>query len=248
MSNDNLNHLQDNMCLTAHINSSQERMGQLEHWLGQVRSVLMGMIKGAIEREGLMEMSSSLEAGILDASGDGPDDQGGDEANVDTGVFTEESMRRDSPMPQEGGLIAEMEREAEEAGLGGWFNRNPEDVLESWSGSNSGASASQDWVGMTLLTTIGGWTLPDPVRVPDNIIHPAVLTSLTEGPIWPWQCLVWSDQSPPHYSQDLPLDHTSCPRGVLLQISPLLIDIDGEYRGGGVVEDVEENEGGDVSV
>ena len=104
----------------------------------------MGMIKGAIEREGLMEMSSSLEAGILDASGDGPDDQGGDEANVDTGVFTEGSMRRDSPMPQEGGLIAEMEREAEEAGLGGWFNRNPEDVLESWSGSNSGASASQD--------------------------------------------------------------------------------------------------------
>ena len=28
---DNLDHLQDNMCLTAHINSSQERMGQLEH-------------------------------------------------------------------------------------------------------------------------------------------------------------------------------------------------------------------------
>ena len=31
---DNLNHLQDNMCLTAHINSSQEWMGQLEHQLG----------------------------------------------------------------------------------------------------------------------------------------------------------------------------------------------------------------------
>ena len=28
---DNLDHLQDNMRLTAHINSSQERMGQLEH-------------------------------------------------------------------------------------------------------------------------------------------------------------------------------------------------------------------------
>ena len=28
---DNLNHLQDNMCLTIHINSLQERMGQLEH-------------------------------------------------------------------------------------------------------------------------------------------------------------------------------------------------------------------------
>ena len=28
---DNLDHLQDNMCLTAHINSLQEWMGQLEH-------------------------------------------------------------------------------------------------------------------------------------------------------------------------------------------------------------------------
>ena len=28
---DNLDHLRDNMCLTAHINSSQEQMGQLEH-------------------------------------------------------------------------------------------------------------------------------------------------------------------------------------------------------------------------
>ena len=27
-----------------------------------------------------------------------------------------------------------------------------------------------------------------------------------------------------------------------------LIDIDGEYRGGGVVEEVEENEGGDASI
>ena len=38
---DNLNHLQDNMCLTAHINSSQGRMEQLEHRLGQVGLVLM---------------------------------------------------------------------------------------------------------------------------------------------------------------------------------------------------------------
>ena len=141
---DNLDHLQDNMRLTAHINSSQERMGQLEHWLGQVRSVLMGMIKGAIEREGLMDTSNSLEAEMSGVSGDGPDNQGGDEDNVDTGVSTGESMRRDSPMPREGGLIAEMEREAEEAGLGGWFNGNPEDVLESWSGANSNTSASQD--------------------------------------------------------------------------------------------------------
>ena len=78
------------------------------------------------------------------ASGDGLDDQGGDKDNVDAGASMEESMRRDSPMPQGGGLIAEMEREAMEAGLGGWFNRNLEDVPESWSGSNSDVSASQD--------------------------------------------------------------------------------------------------------
>ena len=53
-------------------------------------------------------------------------------------------MRGESPMPQEGGLIAEMEREAMEAGAGGWFNGNPEDAPESWSGPNSVALASQD--------------------------------------------------------------------------------------------------------
>ena len=50
---DNLEHLQDNMHLTAHINSLQDQMAQLEHRLGQVGSVLMGMIKGAIERDGV---------------------------------------------------------------------------------------------------------------------------------------------------------------------------------------------------
>ena len=34
----------------------------------------------------------------------------------------------------------------------------------------------------------------------------------------------------------------------LLQVGPSLIDIDGEYRGGGIVEEVEENEGGDASM
>ena len=143
-------------------------------------------------------------------------------------------------MPRETRLIGEMEREAEEAGLGGWFNRNLEDVPESWSGANSDMSASQDQVGTTLLTTIGGRTLPNPVRVPDNIVHPAVLTSLMEGPIRPWQCLVWSDESPPRYSRDLPDDHTSRPGGILLQVGPSLINIDGEYRGGGTVEEIEE--------
>ena len=146
------------------------------------------------------------------------------------------------------GLIASMERDAEEAGLGGWFNGNPEDVPESWSGSNSGASASQDRVGMTLLTTIGGRTLPDPVRVPDNIVQPAVLTSLMEGPIRPWQALVWAEHSPPPYSRDLPDLHTARPGGILLQVGPYYEDIDGEYRGGVVEEEEGENEGGDASV
>ena len=239
---DNLEHLQDNMHLTTHITSSSECMGQLEHRLGQVGSVLMGMIKGQI--------GTSLEgsgSGGLAASGDDGDDQVGDAVRLVAGALGE-VMRRDSLMPRETGLIAEMEREVMEAGAGGWYNGNPEDVLESWSGANSDASASQDRVGMTLLTTIGSRTLPNPVRVPNNMIHPAVLTSLMEGPVRPWQCLVWSEESPPRYSRDLPLDHTSQTGGILLQVGPSLIDIDGEYRGGGVVEEMEENEGGDASV
>ena len=103
-------------------------------------------------------------------------------------------------------------------------------------------------MGTTLLTTIGGRTLPNPVRVPDNMVHPAVLTSLMEGPIQPWQCLVWSEESPPRYSWDLPLDHMSWPGGVLLQVGLSMFDLDGEYWGGGVLEEVEENEGGDTSI
>ena len=243
---DNLDHLQDNMRLTAHINSSTERMTQMEHRLGQVGSVVMGFLEGRMEamRE---EMAESSGSGESDASGGDSVDRDGEGIGLVAGAL-QEVMRRDSLMPRETGLIAEMEREAEEAGLGGWFNGNPEEVPESWSGANSVASASQDRVGTTLLTTIGGRTLPNPVRVPDNIIHPAVLTSLMEGPVRPWQCLVWLEDSPPRYSQDLPDDHTSRPGGILLQVGPLLIDIEGEYRGGGVIEEVEENEGGGASV
>ena len=137
---DNLEHLQDNMRLTAHITSSSTRMSQLEHRLGQVGSVLMGMIEGAIEREGL----DSSEAGTLDVSGDDQDNQSGDAGSGGTGVSLEGSMRVESPMLREGGLIMEMEREAMEAGVGGWFNGVDQEVLESWSGHNSVALASQD--------------------------------------------------------------------------------------------------------
>ena len=250
---DNLDHLQDNMHLTAHINSSTERMAQMEHRLGQVGLVVMGFLEGRME--GLLEETSEEEEENSGSSGSGGSGASGDDQDdlVSEGIgrvagALREVMRRDSPIPRETGLIAEMEREAEEAGLGGWFNGNPEDVPESWSGANSDASASQDRVGTTLLTTIGGQTLPNPVRVPDNIVHSAVLTSLMEGPIRPWQCLVWSEESPPRYSRDLPDDHTSRPGGILLQVGPSLIDIDGEFRGGGIVEEVEENEGEDASV
>ena len=79
------------------------------------------------------------------------------------------------------------------------------------------------------------------------MVHLAVLTLLMEGPIQPGQCLVWSEESPPRYSWDLPDNHMSRPGGILLQVGPLLIDIDREYRGGGVVEEVE-NESGDASI
>ena len=149
---DNLNHLQDNMRLTAHINSSNERLSRMEHRLGQVRSVVMGFLEGRLEslmeeerEEGeMVESSSSSEARTSAASGD---DQGvlvGGGDNVDVGASHPGSMRGDSLMPPTSGLIASMEREAEEAGLGGWFNGNLEDVPESWSGSNSDTSASQD--------------------------------------------------------------------------------------------------------
>ena len=59
---DNLEHLQDNMCLTTHINSSQERLAQMEHQLGQVRSVVMEFLEGRLESLMEEETSSSSEA------------------------------------------------------------------------------------------------------------------------------------------------------------------------------------------
>ena len=152
---DNLDHLQANARLTAHINSSTERTERIEHRLGQVASLTMGLVEGTME--GRLEEGSSRSSGSgeSDVSGDAEEDRDSEGITLVAGVLRE-VMRRDSPMPPTSGLIASMERDAEEAGLGGWFNGNPEDVPESWSGANSDASASQDRVGTTLLTTIGG--------------------------------------------------------------------------------------------
>ena len=226
----------------------------MEHRLGQVGSVVMGFLEGRLEslmeeerEEGETSSSSLSGAGTSDVSGDGSVVQGGDKVNEVGGASPRASTRQESSMPPTLGLIASMERDAEEAGLGGWFNRNPEDVPESWSGSNSDVLASQDRVWTTLLTTIGGRTLPDPVRVPDNIVQPAVLRDLMEGPVQPWQVLVWAEHSPPPYTQDLPLLHTTGPSHVLLQVGLYYKDLDGELRGGAVNEE-EGNEGGDASI
>ena len=95
--------------------------------------------------EGLEEetMSESSGSGGSGSSGGDQDDQVSEGIELVAGALRE-VMRRDSPMPPTSGLIASMERDAEEVGLGGWFNGNPEDVPESWSGANSDASASQD--------------------------------------------------------------------------------------------------------
>ena len=67
---DNLDHLQDNMRLTAHINSSNERLSQMEHQLGQVGSVVMGFLEGRLES--LMEEErEEEEATELSSSGAG---------------------------------------------------------------------------------------------------------------------------------------------------------------------------------
>ena len=126
---DNLDHLQDNMRLTAHINSSTKRMAQMEHRLGQVRSVVMGFLEGRMESL-MEETSESLGSGESDTNGDDSVGQVGDRIVQVAGALTE-VMRRDSPMPPMSGLITSMERDAEEAGLGGWYNGNPEEVPES---------------------------------------------------------------------------------------------------------------------
>ena len=59
---------------------------------------------------------------------------------------------------------------------------------------------------------------------------------------------MWAEQSPPQYTQDLPPLHMLGPSHVLLQVGLYYMDIDGEYWGGGVIGEIEENEGGGVSV
>ena len=100
---DNLDHLQDNMRLTAHINSSTERKVQMEHRLGQVGSVVMGFLEGRMEalREETSEEEMTSESSGSEgsgASGDNRGDQVSDGIGLVVGAL-QEVMRRDSPMP-----------------------------------------------------------------------------------------------------------------------------------------------------
>ena len=78
---------------------------------------------------------------------------------------------------------------------------------------------------MMVLTTIGGRTLPALVRVPDIITQDHVLIPLMEGPIRPYQCLIYANQGmPPPYNQDLPSLFTGQSLHTLVQIGPSFND------------------------
>ena len=92
-------HLQDNMRLTAHINSSTERAERMEHRLGQVASVVMGFLEGRIESLE-EETSESSGSGGSGASGDDQEDRDSEGIELVAGALRE-VMRRDSPIPSE---------------------------------------------------------------------------------------------------------------------------------------------------
>ena len=70
------------------------------------------------------------------------------------------------------------------------------------------------------------------VRVPNSIIPDSILIPLIEGPLQPYQCMIWANQGdPPEYKEDLtPLFHHQALH-TLIQIGPHFKDIDGEYAG-----------------
>ena len=117
---DNLGHLQDNMRLMAHINSLQTKMVNLEQKLTELGELFLAAMG-----------QSLLEQGTSDAGGDNKDNQDGGEGSGGTGAFPLGSTRPGTPALREEGLVVQMEREAREAGLGGWFNGMDQELLES---------------------------------------------------------------------------------------------------------------------
>ena len=88
---DNLNHLQDNMRLMAHINSSQTRMANLEQKLTELGELFLVVVG-----------QSWLDQGTFDAGGDNEDDQDGGEDSRDIGMFLEGSTIRGQPLAKGG--------------------------------------------------------------------------------------------------------------------------------------------------
>ena len=72
---DNLEHLQDNMRLTAHINSTLTQLALLKEQLGQVGTLVYRIARGALE--GPSTEGSLSEAETSDASGGDRGDQDG---------------------------------------------------------------------------------------------------------------------------------------------------------------------------
>ena len=165
-------------------------------------------------------------------------------------------MRPETPVLKERGLVEQMEEEAREAGLGGGLTGWTRGYWRVGVGPTPICPSHRIELGcrMTLLTTIGSCTLPNPVRVPNNLMAPTVLRPLMEGPSRPWQFFVYLEMSLPPYTEDLPVLHTTGPSHVLLQVGLYYEDLDSEYWGGvaegeeGEMEVEIENEGQDVSV
>ena len=229
----NLNHLQANMTLTQHINRSEVKWANNQARFWNIKLVLWNLhhIVGVGTNSELSGPSTS------DSGGDEGESQAGGKGSGEGGAVTPARARLEDPVPREMGLVEQMEEEAREAGLGGWFNGEEQrDAFpESWSGPNSNMSASQDQVHTMELTTIRGCTLPNLVRVPDSVVANGVLIPLMEGLIRLYQCLIWANQgSLLLYDEDPAPLFWCCAGHALIQIRPSFEDIDGEY--GGAIE------------
>ena len=149
----NLDHLQFNMNLTQYINKLEVCWSNNEIRLQSIKGLLH---KLRIAYCGKTDLDLDALGPLMLGSG-GDDDEGSDggEDRGEAGASIWESSRPSTPAPREERLIKQMEESAE-MGFGGWFNREDQSGLpESWCGPNSDTSASQDWVRMTVLTSIG---------------------------------------------------------------------------------------------
>ena len=91
---DNLDYLQDNMKLMAHINSLQTRMANLEQKLTELGELFLVAMR-----------QSSLELRTSDTGGDNKDDQGGEGGSRGAGASLSGSTRLETPASREKGLM-----------------------------------------------------------------------------------------------------------------------------------------------